>query len=752
MNVKLEAALAYSRMRWRIFPCHSIVAGPACSCGKAACGSPGKHPRTKGGFKDATDDEPTIRRWWNRWPDANIALATGSGSGLAVFDIDGEAGAAEFKALVEQHERVPETLTAATGRGFHLVFRITEGSPEVRSSARGNVHVRGEGGYIIVAPSQHISGKIYNWVRKVATAPLPDWLRQWSQGYDVANKTVVGTGFDHLGPLPSHLRPEVQQNQLSITNIASESLKTVWSPSEQARLESALAAIPSSNYEIWFQTGMALKTLEWERNDGSDIGFDLFDDWSQSCPEKYSVAGCEAKWASFKRSGVTVGTIYHLARQHGWTGGAPEPVGSPPTRPDAPEPAKYLNGHANGPETLPAAFTAPSQAIFFPDRDEEGRPKSTCTNTGVAITALGIDCRKDLFHEKMLVGGHAINQWAGDLSDDVIQMIRKLIRYRYGFDPKTENARDACVQLCLEHQFDPVLDYLNALAWDDVPRLETWLARYLGAADTELTQAIGRLTLIAAVRRARRPGTKFDQIVVLEGPEGKGKSLAIETLAGRNNFSDGKILGLGDREQQEATAGVWLYEIAELTGMRKAEIEHVKAFASRTVDRARPAYGRFRVDRPRRTIFFATTNRDDYLQSDTGNRRFWPIATTTIDLEALARDRDQLWAEAAACEARGDSIGLPERLWRVAGERQGERLEGDEWFELIARWCSEKNKLDVSVTEVLCDNQYIRRQPDGVTRGDAIRTGVILKRLNYQRYHQRIAGGFAWRYRLTERV
>ena len=81
----LEAALAYGRMKWRIFPCHSIVNG-ACSCGKASCNSPGKHPRTKGGFKDATDDEAQIRRWWGRWPEANIALATGSG--LAVIDLD----------------------------------------------------------------------------------------------------------------------------------------------------------------------------------------------------------------------------------------------------------------------------------------------------------------------------------------------------------------------------------------------------------------------------------------------------------------------------------------------------------------------------------------------------------------------------------------------------------------------------------------------------------------------------------------
>lgn len=751
MNPKLEAALAYGRMRWKIFPCHSIING-RCSCSndpavicRSTPPSPGKHPRIKGGFKAASDDEAQIRRWWTKWPDANIALATGSG--LAVFDIDGEAGAAEFKTLVAEHGAVPETLTAATGRGFHLIFAAADG-PEVRSSARGNVHVRGEGGYIIVAPSQHISGKTYSWVRNVKTALLPDWLRQWSQGYDISNKTVGRQGFAHLGALPSHLSGQISLNERDISQKLEDNLRPVWTAAEQARLISALQAIDvkACGYEDFLRIGMALKELGWERSNGTDIGFSLWDEWC-SRSEHHNQAGLKFKWKSFKRSGVSVGTVYHLARQHGWNGGVPEPAARPPST-ATPEP--YKNGHPAD-TALPAAFLTAPQAIFFPDVTETGKARPTCTNAAVAIAALGISCRKDLFHEKTLVGGEPINRWVGDLSDEVIQMIRKIIRYKFGFDPNKVNTADACVQLSLEHQFDPVLDYLDSLAWDGVSRLDSWLVRYLGAADTELIRTIGRLILIAAVRRARVPGTKFDQIMVLEGPEGKGKSLAIETLAGRDNFSDGKILGLGDREQQEATAGVWLYEIAELTGMRKAEIEHVKAFASRTVDRARPAYGRFRVDRPRRTIFIATTNRDDYLQSDTGNRRFWPVATARIDLAALKADRDQLWAEAAACEARGDSIGLPERLWEAASERQGERLEGDEWFELIARWCAEKKKRDVSVTEVLCDNQYIQRKPDGVTRGDAIRAGVILKRLRYQRYHQRVAGGFVWRYRLLAR-
>lgn len=488
---------------------------------------------------------------------------------------------------------------------------------------------------------------------------------------------------------------------------------------------------------------MALKELDWEKPDGTDIGFELWDAWC-SLSEHHNPEGLEFKWKSFRRSGVSVGSIYHLAREAGWSGGAPAPATSPSA-----SHGPGLNGTANGATALPAAFLAAQQgAIFFPDLTEEGKPRSTMTNAAVAISALTISCRKDLFHEKTLVAGEPINRWVGDLSDDIIHMIRKAIRYRFGFDPNKVNTADACVQLSLEHQFDPVLDYLDALAWDGTPRLETWLTRYMGAPDTELNRAIGRLTLIAAVRRAYTPGTKFDQIVVLEGIEGRGKSTAIEILAGRENFSDQKILGLSDKEQQEAMCGVWLYEIAELTGMRRAETEHVKAFASRTVDRARPAYGRFRVDRPRRAICFATTNDDEYLKSETGNRRFWPVVTSRIDLAALRADRDQLWAEAADLEARGVSIVLPEKLWKAASDEQIHRKEVDPWRDLIRNYLRQKKPEDVSVMEVLVDNQFLQLRPGEVGQREQNRAASVLRGLGFIRFQKRTPDGDrVWRYR-----
>jgi hypothetical protein len=189
--------------------------------------------------------------------------------------------------------------------------------------------------------------------------------------------------------------------------------------------------------------------------------------------------------------------------------------------------------------------------------------------------------------------------------------------------------------------------------------------------------------LLASARRARVPGCKVDQICVLEGPEGTDKSTAIKILAGEENFSDQSVLNVSEREAQEQLEGIWLHESADLTGLKKAEVERVKAFASRQKDRARPAYGRVREDRPRRCTQWATTNDNVYLASQTGNRRFWPLIVGRILLAALRRDRDQLWGEAATLEAAGVSIELDPKLWQSAREEQDKRRIPDPWEDLI---------------------------------------------------------------------
>ena len=321
---------------------------------------------------------------------------------------------------------------------------------------------------------------------------------------------------------------------------------------------------------------------------------------------------------------------------------------------------------------------------LWPDISEKtGKPLKTYSNARVAIEALGITCTYDVFHDCKEIGGHAIGEHAGQLTDAACAVLRDIIIDTYGLDPGKENVHEAALALCIQNSFDPVIDYLNGLKWDGVERLEKWTITYLGAEDTELNRAIGWLVLVAAVRRARQPGCKFDHVLVLEGPEATLKSTTIAVLAGEENFSDQTILSAGDKEVQELVAGVWFYEVAELAGMRRAEIEKVKALISRTHDRARGAYRRHRTDAARRCIFIATTNEDSYLKSQTGNRRFLPLKVGCIDITALRRDRDQLFAEACAAEALGGPLTLPETLWTAAREAQAGRLEQDPWDDVL---------------------------------------------------------------------
>ncbi len=177
-NEFLDAALAYARRGWPVLPLHTPTAS-GCSCGRADCQSIGKHPRTLNGVKDATTDEAKIQEWWARWPDANVAIATGAASGLAVLDVDPRNGGDKtLAALVARYGALPATLTAMTGGGGkHLVFSKPGG---LRGRTVGpGLELKGDGGYIVAAPSLHKSGQRYAWDKaplSADVAPLPDWL------------------------------------------------------------------------------------------------------------------------------------------------------------------------------------------------------------------------------------------------------------------------------------------------------------------------------------------------------------------------------------------------------------------------------------------------------------------------------------------------------------------------------------------------------------------------------------------------
>jgi predicted P-loop ATPase len=277
-----------------------------------------------------------------------------------------------------------------------------------------------------------------------------------------------------------------------------------------------------------------------------------------------------------------------------------------------------------------------------------------------------------------------------ELSDPVCRALRNLIIERFRFDPGIDNVREVAMALCEANRFNPITDYLDSLQWDGVPRLDKWMITYLGAEDVALNRAIGRVTLVAMVRRARQPGCKFDFVPIWEGDQGIGKSSAVKILAGGDdNFSDMPILHLRSvREEQEQLKGVWVYELCELSGMGKRDVDALKNFLSRQLDKARGAYAHFPNGQPRSCILIGTTNEvTAYLRDQTGNRRFWPVKVGVvvwpIDLKGLERDRDQLLAEACVAEAAGEPLTIPAELWPAAAAAQEERVMHDPWEDML---------------------------------------------------------------------
>ena len=160
----MEAALEYAERGWPVFPLHSPING-ACSCGKQDCESPAKHPRTKHGLSDATTNRDTITKWWIKWPNANIGVRTGQISGFVVVDIDPSKGGLEsWQDLQDLNGRV-DTLTSHTGGGgLHLFFEApNEGLKSTSGQIAPGVDTRAEGGYVVMPPSIHISGRHYRW-------------------------------------------------------------------------------------------------------------------------------------------------------------------------------------------------------------------------------------------------------------------------------------------------------------------------------------------------------------------------------------------------------------------------------------------------------------------------------------------------------------------------------------------------------------------------------------------------------------
>jgi putative DNA primase/helicase len=348
-----------------------------------------------------------------------------------------------------------------------------------------------------------------------------------------------------------------------------------------------------------------------------------------------------------------------------------------------------------------------------------------------------------LLSKREVAAGHLpwrrVTKSTRNLVDRDESNLRHYLEHVYGITGE-KKISDGLAVVLGKNSMHPVKDYLGRVGaegfWDGVERVDELLIRYLGAEDNAYVRAVTRKTLVAAVARIYRPGIKYDTVLTLVGPQGIGKSQLIKRLGGEW-YSD-SFGGIGTKEAFESIQGVWLVEIAELAGLRKAEVDSIKHFISKQDDYYRVAYGKRTENFPRQCVFFATTNDEDFLKDQTGNRRWWPVQTLVesscevdtrevdvydeedeetyaVDQQLLKPKGDlfkeltkdvvaQIWAEVMRYWKKGESLIIDSRMQRevadIAKAAQDAHTEKHPWYGLVRDFlelplCEDYFELDI---------------------------------------------------------
>lgn len=252
----------------------------------------------------------------------------------------------------------------------------------------------------------------------------------------------------------------------------------------------------------------------------------------------------------------------------------------------------------------------------------------------------------------------------------------------YGISAKPASITEVIQAVAAQAPFHPVRNYLDALTWDKRERIGSAMVEWLGAAPGEYSARVLCMTLVGAVARTYEPGCKVDTMLVLEGPQGTGKTRVTRELFGPAWYAEA-LESPGAKDFFQSIQGQWVVEIGEMESFTKAEVGKIKQAITAQHDIFRASYARFARSYPRRCVFVGTTNEDQYLRDPTGGRRFLPIRVSEIDVARIKACRDQLWAEAVHLYRQGfDYWTLP----ASAHDEQEARYQSDSWEEVIGRW------------------------------------------------------------------
>ena len=408
--------------------------------------------------------------------------------------------------------------------------------------------------------------------------------------------------------------------------------------------------------DTWIRVGMAL------HHAGADL--DLWANWSRTALPLNAASDREMaqQWKSFGRSKtapVTLATLFQLAG--------------------------YGRTHVDETDfaDLPVLQSNPAApAITFGriTRTKGGRPETTLNNAIAFLHSVNEQKGYGLRFNAMT----GRDEWQGGLISDADLSLLRVAIEQAGMPNVGGLTPDAVRAVARLNQYHPIQDWLEGLTHDGTARIDTWLPRYLGAEDSPYTRAVGLAFLIAMIARVMQPGCKHDHVLVLGGKQGIGKSTACHILGGQWTGDDMPSIRDGAREAGLYLRGHWLVELAELAPSRKAEAEDLKSFLTRATDEIRAPYARRSDIVPRQCVFVGTTNETEFLRDSTGGRRFWPVdCGAAIDTDALAEDRNQLFAEALAAFRSGEAWHLSADVEALARSAQDAVREKDPWESVI---------------------------------------------------------------------
>lgn len=383
----------------------------------------------------------------------------------------------------------------------------------------------------------------------------------------------------------------------------------------------------------------------------------------------------------------------------------------------------------NEPRRLTADEVGEQIAAVTAQLDDDGKGGVANSSKNISIILrkdplIGKLIARDLFKDRRVVSRTPhwrLKDTSLDFQDVDFAGIRKHIEDIYGVS-SVQKVDDAIALEAEFNAFHPIQDYLNGLSWDGIPRVERLLIDYMGAEDSQYSKDAIRVMLVGAVKRVFEKGCKFDTMLVMKSDQGAGKSTLIRML-GKKWFSD-SLTSMDGKDAFEQLQGNWLIEVAELSAMRKSEVESIKNFISKTEDSFRPAYGRVTKNFPRQCVFFGTTNKDDFLKDATGNRRFIPVEvkanarTHELFEPAFENYVDMVWAEAVAMYRAGATTLLSRESEAIAEERRAAHLERSGWHGEVDKYLNMKVPADWGMMSSAERSMYFDNYDEAMTAAD----------------------------------